>query len=426
MVDNVYVLVYFITNIFDAFVVMNIMRTFFKKEDINIRTELILLIIRFIVASLIYLFAPYPLITIIVSILTTFLITFSYKSKVLKKIMVTIFTYVYMFTCELIVASITGISDFSPILKSEQGNIFCLIMSELLAIIFITLLKNLKNSKNNFKVSWTFFFIALLVSIITIYLEIQIFMQDNISKTTYALSMISVLILNFTIFYLYDSISKSFNDKIRSEIEKREIIYYQNQAKLIYENSESLKQFRHDVKNHLIVIKNMIEQNKTDEAIKYISLLTDKISNIMLFSETGNLAIDSILNYKLTQAFELGIKIKSDIILPKQLEICEDDFVVIFGNLLDNAIEATGKTETEKYINLIIRYNSGNIIILLKNSFNGKLNVKNNVLDTTKSDKQLHGIGLRSIESTIQKYNGEMLVEHNDKEFCTKIILVIK
>lgn len=426
MIDNVYILVHFITNIFDAFVVMNIMRTFFKKEDINIRTELILFIIRFIVASLIYLFAPYPLITIIVSILTTFLITFSYKSKVLKKIMVTIFTYVYMFTCELIVASITGISNFSPILKSEQGNIFCLIMSELLAIIFITLLKNLKNSKNNFKVSWTFFFVALLVSIITIYLEIQIFMQDNISKTTYALSMISVLILNFTIFYLYDSISKSFNDKIKSEIEKREIIYYQNQAKLIYENSKSLKQFRHDVKNRLIVIKNMIEQNKTDEAIKYISLLTDKISNIMLFSETGNLAIDSILNYKLTQAFELGIKIESDIILPKQLKICEDDFVVILGNLLDNAIEATGKTETEKYINLIIRYNSGNIIILLKNSFNGKLNVKNNVLYTTKSDKQLHGIGLRSIESTIQKYNGEMLVEHNDKEFCTKIILVIK
>lgn len=424
MIDNVYVLVYLITNILDAFVVMNIMRTFFKTEGVYISTELCLLLIRFIVSSLVYLFAPYPLITMMVTVLTTFLITFSYSSRVLKKILVTIFTYMYMFACELIVAAIVGISNFSPILKSEQGNMFCFIMSELLAIIFITFLKNLKNSKNNFKVSWTFFCISLLVSIITIYLEIQIFMQENISNTTYALSMTSVLILNFTIFYLYDSISKSFHDKIKSEIEKHKIIYYRNEVKLIHENSEALKQFRHDVKNRLIVLKHMIEDNKTDEAVNYISLLTDQISNITLFSETGNLAIDSIINYKLTQALHLGIKTDAEIILPKQLHICEDDFVVILGNLLDNAIEAASKMEDEKYVNLSIRYQPSNLIILLRNSFDGKVNVKNDVFDTTKSNRQLHGIGLRSIESTIQKYHGEMLVEYNDREFYTKMILI--
>ena len=93
------------------------------------------------------------------------------------------------------------------------------------------------------------------------------------------------------------------------------------------------------------------------------------------------------------------------------------------GNLLDNAIEATSKLNDNKYIKLHIKYNKGTVFIAVKNSFDGKLNIVGNEYKTTKDSDSLHGIGMKSIETTIKQYNGEMKVSHTNNEFLVKIIL---
>lgn len=273
--------------------------------------------------------------------------------------------------------------------------------------------------------SWGFFFAALFVSAITVYLEIQIFKQENISDLTYALSMICVLLLNFTVFYLYDSLSKSFKDKMQSELAKLETMYYHAQAEMICNNAEELKRFRHDIKNRIIAVEQLLIQGNNNKAAEYLTDITDKLTNIMSYSETGNIVIDSILNYKLTQAFQEGIKIDRRIVIPKDISVDDDDIIVILGNILDNAIEAAAKCENERYIRLNIRYDKGTLLISLKNNYDGNICKSNSKIKTTKSNHEMHGIGLKSVELIVQKYYGKIEINHNEKEFEITIMLLI-
>lgn len=95
------------------------------------------------------------------------------------------------------------------------------------------------------------------------------------------------------------------------------------------------------------------------------------------------------------------------------------------GNILDNAIEAALKCENEKYILLNMKYDQGTFLISLKNSYNGNSKKSNGKFLTTKVDNKNHGIGLKSVESIVQKYSGKMKISHNQNEFEIMIMLIV-
>lgn len=421
---SLYNLVYMFTNAFDVYIVYRLMKILFFNRSINKNMTIIAYSFRYLVTTVVYIFIPYPIISVISSLITIFIVTLCYESKLTKKIISTLLTYLTMFIAEAVVAAFIGISNLSPFMKSQQGNGFSLVMVQIFALIITTILGKFKSLRSDTSMPWTFTITALLVSLISVFFEIRVFMQENISNLVYFLSIVCVLLLNFIIFYLYDSLSKSFNEKMQTEFAKREIVYYRNQSEIIQKNTYELKQFRHDIKNHIIVIEQLIKQQKTEEALEYLSKLTSNLTSTNVYSSTGNFAIDSIINYKLSKAANLGIKITANIVIPEDLKLNEDDFIVILGNLLDNSIEATSKLSDNKYIKLNVEYDKGTIFIAVKNSFDGKVNIKDNVYETTKDDKQLHGIGLQSIESSIKKYNGEMIIKYNKNEFYTKILMM--
>ena len=82
------------------------------------------------------------------------------------------------------------------------------------------------------------------------------------------------------------------------------------------------------------------------------------------------------------------------------------------------------KCENERYIKLNIRFDQGTLLISLKNSFDGIINKSRGKIKTTKSDHEMHGIGLKSVETTVQKYDGKIEINHNEKEFEIIIMLI--
>jgi sensor histidine kinase regulating citrate/malate metabolism len=290
---------------------------------------------------------------------------------------------------------------------------------------FVKIVGRFNNLDNEIPVPGLFIITAIVVPIISIFFEIQISMQDDISDLVYCMSLICILALNFIILYLYDSLAKAFKDRIQSEISKQKKLYYQNQAKIIQQSYESTQQLRHDIKNYGIALAELIKNNENEKALDYLSSLSGFLEPAKIFSKTGIVAIDSIINYKFSKAEESGICIDSEIAIPYDIPFKANDFVAILGNLLDNAIEATSQAEN-KYINFRIEYDKGTIIIVLKNSYNGNLNLLGNTYKTTKQDiSTMHGIGLKSIESAVKKYNGEMVTSHTENEFSVKIILFL-
>lgn len=94
----------------------------------------------------------------------------------------------------------------------------------------------------------------------------------------------------------------------------------------------------------------------------------------------------------------------------------------IFGNLIDNAIEAC-ETQSEKRIEIIVKEIKKLLIIKVINSYKGKLPDK---LSTTKKEKRFHGIGLKNVKSILEKYDGTYQMIKEDDEVITKIMILNK
>lgn len=141
--------------------------------------------------------------------------------------------------------------------------------------------------------------------------------------------------------------------------------------------------------------------------------------------ESGNLVIDSILNYKLDYIKSMGVNTHLNIKVPSDLELESFDMVVILGNLLDNAMEALKKLKENRILWVSIKYDRGILIIRTQNNFDGKASVGSKGFTTTKEDKGNHGLGLKNIESTLEKYNGLLEYTYTDNMFKADVLMYI-
>lgn len=201
--------------------------------------------------------------------------------------------------------------------------------------------------------------------------------------------------------------------------------YYKREAVIIQQKQELLRQFRHDLKNRLQILNEIAERGTIPELKSYLTEIEIKHKEQEEFSNTGNLIIDSIINSKLQDATEKGIEVNATVMLPAAIEINTDDMVVILGNLLDNAIEACERTDLEKYINLFMNYEKGCVFLCVKNRFDRVVSKGHGEFLTSKKDKALHGLGIKSVKNTIKKYNGIMEFTSEGTEFCVDIILYL-
>lgn len=143
-----------------------------------------------------------------------------------------------------------------------------------------------------------------------------------------------------------------------------------------------------------------------------------------MYSNTNNIYIDNIINYKLRKACEMGIHIECDIIVPYDIELPMVDMTSLLGNLLDNAITGTLKTNN-KLIKIHIQYNKHTLLGIIENTYDGNLNYKNGILTTIKQDTKHHSFGLKNIKKIVEKYNGILKIEHTDTKFVVKFIIDI-
>jgi sensor histidine kinase regulating citrate/malate metabolism len=177
--------------------------------------------------------------------------------------------------------------------------------------------------------------------------------------------------------------------------------------------------------NHLAVLKLLVEKNEHNEAMKHIEQMTDAIVTANEYAQSGNIIIDSILNFKLQEAVQHGISISLELNIPEQLYITSYDMSVILGNLLDNAINACSKLEKDKRLDIKIKYKRGRLITKITNTYNGNLNYSGDNLITSYEDKENHGMGFKNIKSVLDKYNGEMEIEHTENVFTVVLLMYL-
>lgn len=255
--------------------------------------------------------------------------------------------------------------------------------------------------------------LVLLVLGITLGIDVLFVEQAENNRWMLALFTGLVIILSILVIRYIQVFEKIFQEETKRKVFQQERLYYKKQLEWMEKKEDEIRQIRHDAKNHFIVLKEMMETGNVEKAKEHLQTVIGELQPPKQFSETGNICVDSLLNYKFSDAQKQKVVIIKKISIPEKLPIKDEDMVVVLGNLLDNAIEATAYLQNEeKKIWLILVEKKGMLFLHIKNIFDSTCLEKGGVLQTRKKDKTMHGFGLKSVERVVEQYGGIMKVEH--------------
>lgn len=198
-------------------------------------------------------------------------------------------------------------------------------------------------------------------------------------------------------------------------LNKAEEQYKQNK-----ENVDLINIKCHDLKHQIRNFGN--KANISNETVKELeNIINIYDSNI----KTNNDALDLILTEKSLLCQKKNINLKCFADCSKLNFITEADLYSLFGNMIDNAIEAVTKIEdvNKRSISLIVRNALSCTSIFISNYYQGKIILDNNGMPkTTKANNGYHGYGLKSIKLIVDKYDGDFKIDIKDSIFMIQIL----
>ncbi len=218
----------------------------------------------------------------------------------------------------------------------------------------------------------------------------------------------------FCILFAYKKLLQNF--RLSTELslleqEEYSLNQYVEEAKARYEKTKS---FRHDIKNHIAVVKELLQSGKLEEAVSYIEDMDDIAEKMSFPCSTNNPVADILVGNKLGIAKSMGIDVNCSLLLPYPCGLRDIDICIVLSNALDNAICACKSLDagTEKYIHVSGRIQGDFLMMEVENSFYGKGLFKK-------------GTGLSNIKTVTEKYNGAMNIETQENIFVLHVLLII-
>lgn len=257
------------------------------------------------------------------------------------------------------------------------------------------------------------------------------FLPFILNKSYYiAVPFISIL-LGFSLLitaYTLRKVIDSQEEKQKNILMEHEFEMQINHSKNIEKLYSDIRKVEHNMKNHLICLNTLVNNNDLLGIKSYITKLNNVISSITLKIKTGNVISDLIINEKYNIACSENITFNCDFFLPKNTSIDSIDLCILLSNILDNAIEACEKIVSEnlsKKINIKSFVKEPYLIIECINSYETPLKYKNDNIITTKPNTDKHGFGLIIINEIASKYNGIVDIINENNLFTISIMLYV-
>lgn len=200
----------------------------------------------------------------------------------------------------------------------------------------------------------------------------------------------------------------------RSETEKR---YYS----VLEKQNESLRMYAHDAKKHLNAIRAL---NKDAQIDAYINQMSERLRAYSQVSGSGNRMLDVICGKYTAECENRHIELHMDFRSANFIYVEDFDLVTILGNLLDNAVEAAVNSQKREIFVRTMQKNNYDILVV-ENSCDTPPQVRNKKLVTTKANRSLHGLGLKSVSKVLAQYGGDYSWNYDEekKQFCLTAML---
>ena len=254
---------------------------------------------------------------------------------------------------------------------------------------------------------------------------LSVLMLGELEKMFAILISSCMLIINISVFYLYNILTENYIHLRDHDIYKQQTYAYQNQLEVIMESQNRVRALRHDMKNHILALQILVQRKEVEETNKYLDSMKNFMTNPEEYVKTGNDVVDSLLNYKIQKANEVLNVVETKISIPEQLRLRSFDLNVLLGNLLDNAIDASMQTEDKK-LKITIKLDKGILFLNICNSCQMIADEKKNFWETTKEDKANHGIGLKNVRRIVEKYHGDITFFYENNIIQTDVMMYVK
>lgn len=332
-------------------------------------------------------------------------------------------------TCSITLISIgCDVVGTLTFISYEDGKAFSQIYEVLTVFLFIIcwfLAEMIVTTHNN--VEQTFKISLVVVPLCSIAIVLFLIYSNVCKENGIAIVGIGLLVINFFMLYLYNQLLYSVSQKFETEMLEHKVKIYSNQLDVILQSEEKTKALMHDMRHHICELKILSNKYGAGEIRRYVEQMEKFMCNPGEIVSSGNVEIDSVLNYMLREAKEELTTVIVKVMLPEKVKH-SFDINVLLGNLLENAIDAAKGTD-KKYLNVDIELMKGILKLQIDNSF---LNVDivrkedgNRIYRTTKKRKEQHGIGLKNVKKIVEFYHGDIEIEINEDIFSVKTFLYI-
>lgn len=215
--------------------------------------------------------------------------------------------------------------------------------------------------------------------------------------------------------------------KMKFEMEKLQsllslqLVNYQMSEKSI----EMVNRKYHDLKHQIAFLK---MESMSRESYDYLEQMEKEIRIYEAQNKTGNKILDTVIMGKQLYCQSAGISFTA-VAEGSALSFMDPiDISTLFGNLLDNAIESVNhlKDKEKRLIHLAVAKQKGFLRIRVENYYEGELVYKNGLPQSTKGDKDYHGYGLKSVQSTVEKYSGSLTIQDQNGWFELRILIPVE
>lgn len=290
---------------------------------------------------------------------------------------------------------------------------------------------NLKHADfrlNNFE--W---FSMLLLSAISFAIGLYIF-QTNINQfkpIVITVSSLTALAINALVLHC---LLRSAQNRYKAE----EIKFYQLENQAMKTNLDNyikqeaeISKIKHDMENVALTTTTLLQEHDYAKLEKHFSqIINDLQVTDILHTDIKNVYLNAIIQQKYTKCKSkiknVNFTCAADETFRKKEEIANIDIIdlcTIIANLLDNAIEAY--TECNDYdIRINLDYINNSYRIEISNTIKGSVLSGNKALKTSKSDTKNHGIGIKSVKSRAEKYNGKTQFTEENGQFVARVWLM--
>jgi signal transduction histidine kinase len=230
------------------------------------------------------------------------------------------------------------------------------------------------------------------------------------------LILVSISVFCFAIINTHDKIKHKYESELAQDIISSGSDHYQK----MNEMHETLRVMRHDYKYHLDIIRELLNSGDKDETEKYLNDIQVRFSEKQLASYCQNSVLNALISSYCERCEKHDIKFTVDISMPNTITTPNYEMCIVLGNLLENAVEATTKLNTDRIINLKINTQNEHLAVIVKNSFEEKITEKD---DFPVSSKKNGGLGLRSVQAVAVRYGGDLMTEWEGRTFTAYVLL---